>query len=113
METGKTEELPQDIDKNEAFPIHANIYDSEMDADSQKPGGFFSKKLYAEEEPTKTVPSTPKIQLQPPGKNGGRDAAFNGICRTCPRYRAHYKLAWLRAEQFTKIIMTEYCSDEE
>ena len=35
--------------KNDAFPIHANILDSEVDMDEEKPGGFFTKKLYADD----------------------------------------------------------------
>jgi len=36
-------------EKNTAFPIHATFDDDQVDKDSMKPGGFFTKKLYAEE----------------------------------------------------------------
>ena len=35
--------------KNDAFPIHANILDSDADMDEEKPGGIFTKKLYAQD----------------------------------------------------------------
>jgi hypothetical protein len=39
----------KNVEKNDAFPIHANILDSEVDMDEDKPGGYFTKKLYAED----------------------------------------------------------------
>ena len=39
----------KNFEKNQAFPIHASLYDSEVDKDSEKPGGYFTKKLYKDD----------------------------------------------------------------
>ena len=90
------------IAKNDAFPIHANILDSEADMDEEKPGGIFSKKLYAEEgaggmqTDSSADKDSDEEDFMGTTKNGGVDAKFNGFCRTNTAYRAHYKIARMK-----------------
>ena len=72
----------QQYAKNTAFPIHATFDDDAVDKDSMKAGGYFTKKLYAEElqsagpEPAKEKGSDDEnSDSELEGKiNGGRDA---------------------------------------
>jgi hypothetical protein len=73
--------------------------------DEEKPGGIFTKKLYAEENTgldhtessrdkdsdEESENSDGKIK-----KNGGIDSRTNGFCRTENKYRAHYKIARIK-----------------
>jgi len=104
----------KNFEKNQAFPIHASLYDSEVDKDSEKPGGYFTKKLYdddesgeegeeeEEEEESSDDGTNPGRSPSPPQKKSrlrgrmGKDGNINGFCRTNPQYRAHYKLARIR-----------------
>jgi hypothetical protein len=48
LDTKSGEELPEDLMRNQAFPIHASMLDEAADLDDNKPGSFFMKKLYVE-----------------------------------------------------------------
>ena len=92
----------QQYAKNTAFPIHATFDDDAVDKDSMKAGGFFTKKLYAEElqsagQKEKGSGDEEGSESEFEGKiNGGGDAKFNGFCRTDTVYRAHYRIARMK-----------------
>lgn len=114
--TGSSKEVGfKNYERNEAFPIHANIYDSEVDKNSTRPGGFFSKKLY-EGSVEDVAQKKEEPAVVPKGKHGGRDAGYAGFCRTGPMYRAHYKIARQRQQMRTvdglKEINTEGSENE-
>ena len=75
--------------------------------DESKPGGFFTKKLYAADEADGVQGTESSVEKDSEdeddefeeemnGKNGGIDAKFNGFCRTNAVYRAHYKIARMK-----------------
>ena len=75
-------------EKNTAFPIHATFDDDQVDKDTMKPGGFFTKKLYAEEMQSeeRNKPAEEERENSESDnegrRDGGADANYNGFCRT-------------------------------
>ena len=72
--------------------------------DEEKPGGIFTKKLYAEDNTG--IEHTESSADKDAGSdddgfgesavNGGIDARTNGFCRIEMKYRAHYKIAMIK-----------------
>jgi hypothetical protein len=79
------------FERNQPFPVHTNLYDSEVDKDSEKPGGYFSKNLYKQkvggaansygESSDSGDSSGSEKNIQNRVKKQG-DANYNGFCRT-------------------------------
>ena len=84
---------------------------------TSKPGGYFCKKLYSEnnesgdEVDERGVTSPPDVKVESddddPELNGGRDAAYNGFCRTDRHHRLHYKIARFRDQKKLEAVAAE------
>ena len=118
MEGGFNNEQPvYDNSKNDIFPIHVNFNDDAADMRTSKPGGYFCKKLYSEnnesedEADARGATSPPVVQVDSddddPELNGGRDAAYNGFCRTDRHHRLHYKIARFRDQKKQEALEKE------
>lgn len=73
---GEKQNVFKKYEKNEAFPIHATYDDSQVDKDSQKPGGFFTKHLYQDKAASKgseNPSSPPDIDRDPNEKSEDED----------------------------------------
>jgi hypothetical protein len=83
------------------------VLDSEADMDEEKPGGIFTKNLYADEalgtESSVDKDSEDEAFGDESGKNGGIDAKFSGFCRTGAVYRAHYKIARMKQAKMQEV----------
>lgn len=104
MEGGsfKKEKPVYDNSKNDIFPIHVNFNDDAADMRTTKPGGYFCKKLYSENNNSQNGDVVSPVVVvesddeNDQGLNGGGDAVFNGFCRTDKHHRLHYKIARFR-----------------
>ena len=82
--------------KNETFPIHADLQDSNADLNSEKPGGIFTKD-YGYDEQALDIEMAARSELPSSDddepEDGYGEPKVNGFYNTASRKRIVYKMA--------------------